>query len=212
MPMCGSCARARTKDNHLSLLVLQDIMSYLISRSLAGLLRGSRLCWKLGGSDKNSLRCMLAVPLRFRTVIWGTPSTALILLAEAARYITNTSPLIGALLRALKNGSDLSAPFERNRLSAVSFPLRLCISLNIFGGLRSVIALTFDGLDLIPCLVMRCPKNGPSSMPKEHFFGLSFILIDQSQSKVSWMSSSICSSKALLITMSLMYALRFPLI
>ncbi|GJY64873.1 hypothetical protein Tco_0466333 [Tanacetum coccineum] len=43
---------------------------------------------------------------------------------EAARYITNTSPLIGAFFRALKSGSDLSAPFERNRLKAANFPLR----------------------------------------------------------------------------------------
>ncbi|GKC75063.1 hypothetical protein Tco_1125837, partial [Tanacetum coccineum] len=89
------------------------------------------------------------------------------------------------LLRALKNESDMSAPFERNRLSVANFQLRLCISLSVLGGLRSVIALTFEGLALIPCLVVRCPRNGPSSTPKEHFFRLSFILIDQSLSKVS---------------------------
>nr|GEW58418.1 hypothetical protein [Tanacetum cinerariifolium] len=88
-------------------------------------------------------------------------STTLILSAEAARYITNTSPLSGAqLLRALKNGSDLLAPFKRNRLSAAIFPLRLRISLSVLGGLRSVITLTFKKLSLIPFLVMRCPKIG----------------------------------------------------
>ncbi|GJR56082.1 hypothetical protein Tco_1406603 [Tanacetum coccineum] len=57
-------ARAEIKDNRLSLLGLQDILPYLMSRSLAGLLRGSGLCWKLRGSDENNLRCMLAIPLR----------------------------------------------------------------------------------------------------------------------------------------------------
>ncbi|GJV56115.1 hypothetical protein Tco_1457120 [Tanacetum coccineum] len=44
--------------------------------------------------------------------------TALMLSLEAARFITNTLPLIGVLLMALKNGRDLSAPFEINLLSA----------------------------------------------------------------------------------------------
>ncbi|GKD69941.1 hypothetical protein Tco_1324031, partial [Tanacetum coccineum] len=81
--------------------------------------------------------------------------TTIILSVEATRYITNTSPLIGVLLRALKNGSDLSTPFKRNRLRDVSFPLRLYISLSVLGSFRLVIALTFEGLALIPCLVMR---------------------------------------------------------
>ncbi|GJR68988.1 hypothetical protein Tco_0015053 [Tanacetum coccineum] len=34
----------------------QDILSYPMSRSLAGLLRGSELCWKLRGSIENRLR------------------------------------------------------------------------------------------------------------------------------------------------------------
>ncbi|GJY97655.1 hypothetical protein Tco_0514565, partial [Tanacetum coccineum] len=56
--------RAGIKDNHLSLLGPQDILPYLMSQSLAGLLRGSGLYWKLRGSDENNLRCMLAIPLR----------------------------------------------------------------------------------------------------------------------------------------------------
>ncbi|GKC89718.1 hypothetical protein Tco_1150367 [Tanacetum coccineum] len=155
----------------ISITMILDVLKYQILALLeAWRLRREQSSLYVGGSLMVAFdglyadilpRCLscVASEARFRTVRWGTPSTALILLAEAARYITNTSPLIGALLRALKNGSDLSAPFERNQLSAVSFPLRLCISLNIFGGLRSLIALTFDGLDLIPCLVMRCPKN-----------------------------------------------------
>ncbi|GKA95088.1 hypothetical protein Tco_0817126 [Tanacetum coccineum] len=106
---------------------------------------------------------------------------ALMLYVEATRYITNTSPLIGAvsvgkismnffifqkassasaihlivflsvqLLSALKKGSDFSAPFERNQISAASFPLRLCTSLSIFNVSKSVTALTFEGLALIP--------------------------------------------------------------
>ncbi|GJU21698.1 hypothetical protein Tco_1155040 [Tanacetum coccineum] len=89
--------------------------------------------------------------------------------AKAVRYITNTSPLIGALLSILKKGRDFLAPFDKNRLSAASFSLRLCTSLSVLGGSRSVTTLTFKGLALIPCLVIRCPRNGPSSTPKEHF-------------------------------------------
>ncbi|GJX46026.1 hypothetical protein Tco_0271216 [Tanacetum coccineum] len=102
--------------------------------------------------------------------LWGR--ILFILSAKSTRYITNTSPLIGA------NGSDLSTPFERNWLSAASFSLRLCISLSVLGSYKSVIALTFEGLALISCLVMRCPKNKRSSALKEHFFGLSFMLMD----------------------------------
>ncbi|GJR49929.1 hypothetical protein Tco_1400450 [Tanacetum coccineum] len=137
--------------------------------------------------------------------------TTLMLYVEAAMSIINTSPLIGVvsvvflsvlLLRAFKKGSELLVPFERNRLKAANFQLRLCISLSVIGSFRSVISLTFKGLALIPCLVMRCPKNGPSSTPNEHFFRFSFILINQSLSKVSWISISMYSLKALLITMS----------
>ncbi|GJT76397.1 hypothetical protein Tco_1043122 [Tanacetum coccineum] len=89
------------------------------------------------------------------------------------------------LLSALKKGSDFSTPFERNQLSAASFPLRLYTPLSVFGGSKSVTTLTFKGLALIPCLVMRCPRNGYSSTLKEHFFGLSFMLMDLNLSKVS---------------------------
>ncbi|GKB94573.1 hypothetical protein Tco_0980710 [Tanacetum coccineum] len=41
------------------------------------------------------------------------------------------------LLSTLKKGRDLSAPFDRNRLRAANFPLRLCMSLSIFGCLES---------------------------------------------------------------------------
>ncbi|GJU05441.1 OTU domain-containing protein 5 [Tanacetum coccineum] len=51
-------------------------------------------------------------------------------------------------------------PFDalyRKWLRAAIFPLRLCISLNVFVCSTSVIAFTFEGLDRIPCLVMICP-------------------------------------------------------
>ncbi|GJS19219.1 hypothetical protein Tco_0447851 [Tanacetum coccineum] len=60
----------------------------------------------------------------------------LMLFAEAARYITNTSPLIGALLIVLKKGRDFAALFDKNWLSAANFPLRLYMSLSVFGGSR----------------------------------------------------------------------------
>ncbi|GJW86974.1 hypothetical protein Tco_0162314 [Tanacetum coccineum] len=89
------------------------------------------------------------------------------------------------LFSTLKKGRDLSAPFERNWLKAANFPLRICISLSVIGGVRSEIALTFEGLALIPCLVMRCPRNVPSSTPKERFFVLSFMLMAHSLSKAA---------------------------
>ncbi|GKE96990.1 hypothetical protein Tco_1581845 [Tanacetum coccineum] len=74
---------------------------------------------------------------------------------------------------------------------------------------RSEISFTFEELALIPCFVIRYPRNGPSSTPKEHFMGLSFILIARSLSKVSWMSASMSSSKSLFITMSSTWTSRF---
>ncbi|GJU54736.1 hypothetical protein Tco_1228450 [Tanacetum coccineum] len=71
--------------------------------------------------------------------------TSLMFSVKVGRYITNTSPLIGVLLSALKKGSDFSTPFYKNRLSAANFSLRLCISLSVFGVSRSVTALTFEG-------------------------------------------------------------------
>ncbi|GKB63128.1 hypothetical protein Tco_0919314 [Tanacetum coccineum] len=113
-------------------------------------------------------------------------------------------------LSTLKNGSGLSDPFERNLLRAANFSLRVCISLGVLHRFRSVIALTFEGLALIPCLVMRCPKNGPSSTPKERFFGLSFILMKRSLLKVSLIPINMSSSDALSTTISSAYASRIP--
>ncbi|GKA31818.1 hypothetical protein Tco_0718185 [Tanacetum coccineum] len=94
----------------------------------------------------------------------------------------------------LKKGRDLLAPYDRKRLRAAIFPLRLYISLSVFGCSTLVIDFTFEGLARIPCLVMRCPKNGPSSTPKEHFFRFNFMLIDQNFSNVSLISANISSS------------------
>ncbi|GJU15992.1 hypothetical protein Tco_1143958 [Tanacetum coccineum] len=134
---------------------------------------------------------------------------ALMLFVEAVRYIIRTSPCIGALLSTLKKGRDFLAPFDRKRLRAAIFPLRLYISLSVFGCSTLVIDFTFEGLARIPCLVMRCPKNRPSSTPKEHFFGFNFMLIDQNFSKVSLISANISSLDVLLITMSSTYASMF---
>ncbi|GJV72642.1 hypothetical protein Tco_1492637 [Tanacetum coccineum] len=98
-------------------------------------------------------------------------------------------PLVQLLSVRLK-GSVLSALFERKRFRAANFLLRFYISLTDLGGCRSEIAFTFEGLAFIPCLVMRCPDNIPSTMPKEHFFGLSFKLIALSPSRVSLISVS----------------------
>ncbi|GKE28055.1 hypothetical protein Tco_1443439, partial [Tanacetum coccineum] len=84
--------------------------------------------------------------------------------------------------------------FERNWLKAANFPLRICISLSVVGGVRSEISLTFEGLALIPCLVMRCPRNVPSSTLKERFFVLSFMLMAQSLSKAALFCSGAKTS------------------
>ncbi|GJU22002.1 hypothetical protein Tco_1155344 [Tanacetum coccineum] len=117
-------------------------------------------------------------------------------LRQAARYITNTSPLIGAinvcnisinsfifwkassasavhcmvflsmqLLRALKNHRDLSAPFKRNMLSAANFPLRLYISLSVFGGLRSINmanVIPLNHVDDLPVVEPKQPRRVPA--------------------------------------------------
>nr|GEV79492.1 putative reverse transcriptase, RNA-dependent DNA polymerase [Tanacetum cinerariifolium] len=101
------------------------------------------------------------------------------------------------ILSALKNGSDFSAPIDRNQFNAASFPLRLCTSLSVRRSSKLVLALTIEGLALIPCLVMRCPRNGPFLTLKEHFFRLSFILMDRSLSKVSCISFNMLSSEVL---------------
>ncbi|GKA20636.1 hypothetical protein Tco_0700625, partial [Tanacetum coccineum] len=44
---------------------------------------------------------------------------------------------------------------------------------------------TFEGFALIPFLMMRCPRNGLFSTPKEHFPGLSFMLNFRRFSNVS---------------------------
>nr|GEY33997.1 hypothetical protein [Tanacetum cinerariifolium] len=72
---------------------------------------------------------------------------SLMLSAKAARYITNTSPLI----------REMSVDNISMNFSSFGFEVNDC--------------LDFEGLTLIPCLVVRCPKNGPSSMPKLYFFG-----------------------------------------
>nr|GEU28876.1 integrase, catalytic region, zinc finger, CCHC-type, peptidase aspartic, catalytic [Tanacetum cinerariifolium] len=107
----------------------------------------------------------------------------------------------------LEKGRDLLTPFDRKLLRAAIFLLRLCTSLIGFSCSTSVIDFTLEGLARIPCLVMRCPKDGRSSTLKEHFFGLSFMLIDQNFSKVSFTSANISSLGVLLITMSSTYAL-----
>nr|GEW02384.1 hypothetical protein [Tanacetum cinerariifolium] len=105
--------------------------------------------------------------------------------------------LIGVPVRTIiitvKKGMDISAPFDKKRLRAASFSLRLCISFNAQGCSNLVIALIFEGLAFMPCLVIRCPKNGPSSTPNEHFFAFSFMLIEQNLLKVSYMSLNIPS-------------------
>ncbi|MFS8034989.1 hypothetical protein Hanom_Chr17g01587701 [Helianthus anomalus] len=66
-------------------------------------------------------------------------------------------------------------------------------------------ACTFSGLTLKPSLVTMKPKNFPSSMPKEHFVGLSFKFTLRKESNVRWILLSIVSSSWLMMTRSSMY-------
>ncbi|GJT36833.1 hypothetical protein Tco_0936698 [Tanacetum coccineum] len=90
----------------------------------------------------------------------------------------------------------------------ISFAIRRPANNGSYSASWSDIAFTFEGLALIPIFVMRYPRNGPSFTPKEHFLGLSFILIVQSLSKVSWMSA-MSSFDSLFITMSSTWTSRF---
>nr|GEV03451.1 putative ribonuclease H-like domain-containing protein [Tanacetum cinerariifolium] len=63
------------------------------------------------------------------------------------------------LLSILKKGRDLSPTLDKNWLSAASFPLRLCISLSVFGCSWSVTTFTFEGLALIPFLLVYCIES-----------------------------------------------------
>nr|GEU51348.1 uncharacterized mitochondrial protein AtMg00810-like [Tanacetum cinerariifolium] len=108
--------------------------------------------------------------------------------------------------------SELSSPNSISHLSTrldFSGLARIYLmGLSVNTQIEEEIAFTFEGLALIPCLVMRypmkgpssmlkehffgfpylvmrCPMKGPSSMPKEHSFGLSFMLMAQSLSKFS---------------------------
>ncbi|GJR61114.1 hypothetical protein Tco_1503276 [Tanacetum coccineum] len=56
------------------------------------------------------------------------------------------------LLSTLKKGRDLLAPFDRKRLRAAIFPLRLYTSLSVVSCSTSVMDFTFEGLACIPCL------------------------------------------------------------
>ncbi|GJS91675.1 hypothetical protein Tco_0774311 [Tanacetum coccineum] len=109
--------------------------------------------------------------------------------------------------------SVLSAHFERKRFIAANFLSRLYISLTDLGGCKYDIALTFEGSGLIPCFVMRCPENLPSSTPKENFFGLNFRLITQSLSRVSLISlfTTIFSSTSTQLRISSLSACRASL-
>ncbi|GJX06007.1 hypothetical protein Tco_0193939 [Tanacetum coccineum] len=131
---------------------------------------------------------------------------ALMLFVEAVRYIIRISSCTGVMsvgnFEYFEEGKRSFSVLDRKWLRAAIFPLRLYTFLSIFSCSTSVIAFTFEGLARIPCLVMRCPKNDPSSTLKEHFFGLRFMLIDQNFSKVSLISTNISSSDVLLITMS----------
>ncbi|KAJ0706534.1 hypothetical protein HanLR1_Chr09g0308121 [Helianthus annuus] len=68
-------------------------------------------------------------------------------------------------------------------------------------GIRSI-ACTFSGFTLKPPFVTMKPRNFPSSMPKEHLAGFSFIFTLRNELNVFSMSFNIWSSSGLLTTRS----------
>src|SRR5436189_4886964 len=78
-------------------------------------------------------------------------------------------------LSNLRKGSALSAPRDKNLLSAANRPLSFWISLRVVGSFMSQIACIFSGLVSIPRVVIMNPRNLPDPTPKTHFWGLSFI-------------------------------------
>ncbi|MFS7929272.1 hypothetical protein Hanom_Chr04g00330581 [Helianthus anomalus] len=88
-------------------------------------------------------------------------------------------------------GYDFAAWLDRKRLSAASRPAKRCISFMFRGdGIRSI-ACTFSGFTLKPPFVTMKPRNFPSSIPKEHLAGFSFILTPRSELNVFSISFSI---------------------
>ncbi|GJS96698.1 hypothetical protein Tco_0803666 [Tanacetum coccineum] len=107
-----------------------------------------------------------------------------------------------------KKGRDHLADLDKKRLRAARFPHRDCICLRVLGEGMSMTAFVFSGLAFIPSEVTMYPKNFPSCIPNEHFFGLSFMFILRRVEKVCSISFMMSCSVILLITISSTYASR----
>jgi hypothetical protein len=93
--------------------------------------------------------------------------------------------LVRHFLRVEMNGIDRSACLAKKRLRAASRPFKDYTSFSVGGEGISITARTLSGFALKPSLVTMTPKNWPTSMPKEHFLGFSFIRMDLRWLKVS---------------------------
>ena len=105
-------------------------------------------------------------------------------------------------LRVRKNGRHLSVALETNLFRAAIFPFKLWTSLTVLGGSNSIMARTFSGLTSIPLWDTMKPKNFLAVTPNAHLFGFSFMLNDQSVSKVFIRSSRWSTSCRLFTNMS----------
>ncbi|MFS8013528.1 hypothetical protein Hanom_Chr14g01333981 [Helianthus anomalus] len=83
------------------------------------------------------------------------------------------------------------------------------MSLKDLGDRISATAWVFSGFALIPPLVTTTPRKFPSSTPKQHFPGFSFMLTSCIMLRVSAMSSIMAASVRLFMTMSSTYTSRF---
>ncbi|GKD51524.1 hypothetical protein Tco_1280500 [Tanacetum coccineum] len=122
--------------------------------------------------------------------------------ASSASVIQWKSFLFPYFLRVSRHDRALSAALERNLFKASSLPLRRCICFRLFGEGMFIIAFVFSGFAVIPSEVIIYPKNLPSSISKEHFWGFNFMFNFLSVNNVSSMSFIIARSGLLLMTMS----------
>src|ERR1044071_5501265 len=95
--------------------------------------------------------------------------------AASASAVHRKSFLSTQFLSVLKKGKDLSADLGKKRFKAAILPLRLCTSFFVVGDFMSRTAWTLLGFALMLCFPTMWPRNFPSSNPKEHLTGLSFM-------------------------------------
>ena len=104
---------------------------------------------------------------------------------KLSNVVWHSSVHLNDLLRVQKKGRHLFVALETNLFRVALFPFKLWTFLTILGGSNSIMTHIFSRLTSIPLWDTMKPKNFPTVTPNVHLFGFSFILYDQSVSKVS---------------------------